>query len=134
MTLVVLANTSWTGLVVENGYVESQRFNQELAEARKQTLLGWTAEFGYRDGRLEVKLRDREGRALRRPSASVKLVRPSTDKEDRMVTLTKSAAGVYSSMIPLSSGVWDADVNSRASSGDGVRHIYRLYVSIRVDP
>ena len=75
LTLAVLANTSWTGLAVENGYVASQHFNAELADARRQGELGWKPDFGYRDHRLELVLRIRPaGRsaALRsRPNSNV---------------------------------------------------------------
>jgi len=129
--LAVLANTSWTGLVVENGYVESQRFNQELAEARKEAALGWMEEFGYRDGRIELRLKDRQGRALARLAVSVRLERPSTDREDQSLTLAETAPGIYTQAIALKPGQWDADVTASASSGEVVRRIYRVHVSVR---
>src|SRR5262245_37689321 len=85
--LAVMANTSWTGLVVENGYVASQKFNHDLAEARKQSALGWREAFGYRGGRLELILKDRNDLPLSDLSVSVKLERPSTDREDRVLAL-----------------------------------------------
>ena len=33
--LAVVANTSWTGFVVENSYVASQEFNHKAAEGRR---------------------------------------------------------------------------------------------------
>jgi nitrogen fixation protein FixH len=128
-TLAVLANTSWTGLVVENGYVASQSFNHDLVEARKQAALGWAEEFGYRKGRLELKLKDNQGRALTRAAVSVRLERPSTDREDRDLTLPETMTGVYALPISFGSGQWDADVTARSASGQTMRRIYRLYVT-----
>ncbi|ESY87148.1 FixH family protein, partial [Mesorhizobium sp. LNHC229A00] len=42
LTMATLANTSWTGLVVENTYVASQQFNRKAEEGRAQAALGWT--------------------------------------------------------------------------------------------
>jgi nitrogen fixation protein FixH len=128
--LAVFATTSWTGLVVENGYVASQKFNRDLAEARRQAALGWREEFGYVKGRLQLKLNDDQGRALTRSSVSVMLQRPSTDKEDRSVVLPETAAGVYALPIALKPGQWDADITVRAS-GEKIRRIYRFSVSDR---
>jgi nitrogen fixation protein FixH len=127
-TLAVLANRSWTGLVVENGYVESQKFNQELAEARKQAALGWREEFGYRKGLLELRLSGKDGRALSGLSVAVKLERPSSDREDRALTLPETMTGHYALPIILNTGQWDADVTARSSSGETMRRIYRFYV------
>jgi nitrogen fixation protein FixH len=129
--LAVFATTSWTGLVVENGYVASQRFNRDLAEARRQAALGWKEEFGYVSGRLQLTLKDKQGRALTRSSVSVKLERPSTDEEDRSVVLPETMTGVYTLPIELKPGQWDADITARASSGEEMRRIYRLLVSDR---
>ncbi|MGE3830257.1 MAG: FixH family protein, partial [Parvibaculaceae bacterium] len=42
VTMAVFASRTWTGLVVENGYVASQHFNSELEQLRRQDKLGWT--------------------------------------------------------------------------------------------
>ncbi|ESZ68246.1 hypothetical protein X726_32300 [Mesorhizobium sp. L103C105A0] len=44
LTMATLANTSWTGLVVENTYVASQQFNKKAEEGRAQAALGWTGQ------------------------------------------------------------------------------------------
>jgi nitrogen fixation protein FixH len=131
VTLAVLANTSWTGLSVENGYVASQHFNADLAAARRQAELGWKAEFGYRDTQLELVLADIRGLPLSGFAVEVELERPSTDKDDRRLTLVESRPGVYAAAGPLKSGQWDADVRIRGSAGRLMRRIYRFVVADR---
>lgn len=43
MVMAGLASSSFTGVVVENSYVASQRFNGWLDEARAERQLGWSA-------------------------------------------------------------------------------------------
>ena len=45
--LAYLANSTWSGLVVENGYVASQNFDKDLAKAKAQEALGWKVDFAY---------------------------------------------------------------------------------------
>ena len=129
VTLAVLANTSWTGLVVENGYVASQEFNRDLAEARRQAALGWHEEFGYRSGLLTLKLTDKQGRPVTSAKVTAKLERPSTDREDRVLVLDETMTGVYSRRITLEAGLWDADLAALTGSGERLRRLYRLNVS-----
>lgn len=128
MTLAVLANTSWTGLAVENGYVASQHFNAELAEARRQEELGWKPALGYRDQRLELVLQNSFGQPLSGFAIEAELERPSTDREDRRVVLSETRPGVYVAEGPLNSGQWDADVTIKDISGRSMRRIYRFVV------
>ena len=131
VTLAVLANTSWTGLSVENGYVASQHFNDELAEARRQTAFGWKAEFGYRDAQLELVLTDNSGRPLSGLTVEVELERPSTDRDDHRLPLSEFGPGIYAAAGPLKAGQWDADILIRDSAGRSMRRIYRFVVAHR---
>lgn len=52
-----LASSTFGGLVVENSYVASQKFNGWLDEARKEGALGWQVEASRAtDGRVAVRL------------------------------------------------------------------------------
>lgn len=131
LTLAVLANTSWTGLAVENGYVASQHFNAELAEARRQSELGWKPYLGYRDDRIEVTLMSASNSPLRGFAIEAELERPSTDREDRRIVFSETAPGLYIAEGRLNSGQWDADVTIKDSSGRVLRRIYRFVVQAR---
>lgn len=127
-TLAVLAVRSWTGLVVENGYVASQSFNRDLAEARRQAKLGWQEGFGYADGRVTIVLNDSKSQPIGRASATVKLQRPSTDREDHELALAEVAPGRYEVAANLSPGLWDVETIVRGANGETLRHLYRLQV------
>jgi len=128
LTMAVLANTSWTGLAVENGYVASQHFNADLAEARRQAELGWKPQFGYRDNRLEIALENSSGRPLSGFAIEAELERPSTDREDRRIVLHETEPGMYAAQESLNPGQWDADVTIKDGSGRVMRRIYRFVV------
>lgn len=125
-TMAIFAMRSWTGLVVENGYVASQSFNEEQAEARRQAELGWRERFGYARGKMTLTLSDAELRPIGNARVTVKLERPSNDREDRQLVLTETAPGEYELATALSPGVWDADVLARTATGETLRRVYRF--------
>jgi nitrogen fixation protein FixH len=127
-TLAILAVKSWTGLVVENGYVASQNFNHEAAEARRQAELGWQESFGYADDRLTVVLTDSSRQPIGRASVAVKLQRPSTDREDRELALAEVSRGRYETAASLAPGLWDVETIIHSARGETLRHLYRLQV------
>lgn len=56
-TMAALATEGFGGVVVENSYVASQKYNGWLKEAAKERALGWSAKAARRgDGRLVVTL------------------------------------------------------------------------------
>lgn len=73
LLMATLAVGGFSGVVVENTYVASQRFNGWLDKAREQKSLGWTAEIGrLPNGHLVVATNSVPGdaemkAALRRP-------------------------------------------------------------------
>lgn len=129
LTMAVLASRSWTGLVVENGFVASQSFNRNLAEARRQAARNWSAEFGYRDGHLEFLPRDKGGEALSGFTVKVNLQRPATDRDDTSLTLREGQRGKYAAAAAIRHGQWDAEVIATSPSGEVFRQIYRIHVA-----
>jgi nitrogen fixation protein FixH len=128
-TLAVLAVRSWSGLVVQNGYIASQAFNAELAEARREAQLGWQESFGYEEGKLTLALSDTRSHPIEKAMVVVTLQRPSTDREDRQLTLTETVPGRYEATVALAPGLWDAEAVSRIATGESLRRLYRLQVS-----
>jgi nitrogen fixation protein FixH len=53
-TMATLATRTFGGVVVQNSYVASQRYNDWLKAARAQAKLGWKAEAGLDSGRRVV--------------------------------------------------------------------------------
>jgi len=130
-TMAVLAMRSWSGLVVANGYVASQGFNKELAEARHQAQLGWRESFGYLGGKLTLTLSDAQLRPIEKAQVIVRLERPSTDREDKDLVLREIAPGKYELTEVLSPGLWDADAIARIAAGATLRRLYRFHVTER---
>ncbi len=106
--LAVSASRTWTGLVVENSYVASQQFNEKERLAREQAALGWHAELRYVPGQLVLEIRGRDGQPIDLGAVTVALSRPLGDREDRTVTMVRGADGVYSAVVLLPRGAWNA--------------------------
>lgn len=97
------AADSFGGVVVENSYVASQKFNGWLDKARRGRTLGWSAEIG-RDaaGHLLVETAGvPEGAIVR-----AEMRRPLGDAGLELITLNGSDAGRYRSQAPLGQGRW----------------------------
>ncbi len=64
LTMATLATRTFGGVVVENSYVASQKYNGWLAAARKQDRLGWTVEPRLDAGRHVVVKVSKDGTRL----------------------------------------------------------------------
>lgn len=97
------AANSFGGVVVENSYVASQKFNGWLDKAQHSRALGWQAVVG-RDaaGHLLVETSGVPEGALVR----AELRRPLGDAGLELITLSRSDAGRYRSRAPLEQGRW----------------------------
>lgn len=129
--MAVVANRSWTGLVVKNSYVASQNFNKELDAARRLAALGWTSQLELDAGHAMARLGDRNG-PLTGLSVTLKLARPTNENEDRVVILDEAAAGDYRAPIALDPGVWSALLTATADNGETIRQYRRIVVPARV--
>jgi nitrogen fixation protein FixH len=105
--LVYLSGASWTGKLPGNGYEASIKYNKEAAKARAMLAKGWkTRVLVHADGRVEIELKDRDGRPLTGLSATATVGRPASDREDRSFTLVERDIGVYALPEKLRSGAW----------------------------
>ena len=128
ITMATFATSSWTGLVVKNSYVASQKFNAELAEAEAQAALGWTSQLSYQGQQLTFDLRDDAGKVLSPSVVMLSLGRPAFEQKDQQIELTANAAGGYETAITLDNGTWMMRVD--AVIGDQTyRRDLRLFVS-----
>ncbi|MBA4164244.1 MAG: hypothetical protein C0510_06385 [Erythrobacter sp.] len=97
------AADSFGGVVVENSYVASQKFNGWLAKAQRGRTHGWKAQMGRDDlNHLVVETSGvPEGAIVR-----AELRRPLGDPGRELITLTGSDAGRFRSQAPLDRGRW----------------------------
>lgn len=114
LTMAYLASQSWSGLVVKNGYIASQRFNSE--QNRQEDLLasGWHSTLDYKEGEFLFQL-SREGREARSRSGqfaegcavSGLLSRPVHERSDVALKFVASGHGTYSAVHNLIPGNWE---------------------------
>lgn len=107
------ASDSWTGLSTEDAYRKGIAFNDELARAEAQRLLGWTAatEFisaGPGEGRLVFALTSADGLPVRGRDVSATFRRPVSEGMDFAANLESTGPGKYAADIaPPVPGQWD---------------------------
>lgn len=128
VTMAVMANRTWSGLVVPNSYVASQNFDEDQAEAARQRALGWTQKLTHENNVLAVAMTGRDGAALTGLTLVVKIGHPVTSQFDRTLTLTETAPGIYAAPAKMGRGVWDADVTARGTAGETFRLVHRFEV------
>ncbi|WP_075997094.1 FixH family protein [Salaquimonas pukyongi] len=128
LTLAWYANSSWTGLVVKNSYVASQKFNDKQAERRRQIALGWKAGIEYQEGVLAVQLEDADGKPVVLNVLEARVGRPAFESEDRAVVFVPSGGGIYRAETQLSSGIWRAELKTADTPEKTWEHAIRFVV------
>ncbi|SKA32557.1 FixH family protein [Consotaella salsifontis] len=127
-TMAFIATGTWSGLVVENSYVESQLFNEKLAAARRQQALGWTAKFDVHERRVTVDLRDPQGNPPA-DKARIVMTRPTTDTDDHVLNAALDTDGRLTAETNLGPGLWDATVEAVGREGDSFVTTHRFVIS-----
>ena len=121
MVMATLATRTFGGLVVENSYVASQKFNGWLEKARAEKALGWTLTAQrLPDGRVAVRLSAGEPIASGRVTALVR--HPLGRAAERNLAFLPGADGVYESTAALPAGRWILHVEAQAEG----RTIHRV--------
>ncbi|MEI8177636.1 FixH family protein [Aestuariivirga sp.] len=122
--LAYLANSTWSGLVVENGYVASQTFNSDLAKARAQESLGWNVAFSHDKDSVKISFADARGAKIETLNLTGKLQRTVTDKQDQVLVFGWMGSGLYSAPARLAPGLWEVEVDGK---GDGVADYHKIF-------
>ena len=125
MTMATLASRTFGGLVVENSYVASQKFNGWLAEARTEKALDWTLDLkrGAND-RLDARL-STEGGPLTDAELTVLARHPLGGLPERSLRFKALGGGTYESIEPLPAGRWILHVEAKAG-GHAINRIVDL--------
>jgi len=128
LVLAYFANSTWTGLVVQNSYVESQRFNEVTALRVKSAELGWQAVVRYDAGTFALTLSRADGRPVHADKVTAMVGHPANSRDDRKLELSAIGGGVYSAGSSLTPGLWQADFEAEAADGTPWRHSIRFRV------
>ena len=127
VTMAVMAGRTWTGLVVKNSYVESQKFNDHLAAARAQESKGWRTKLSYSDGFLTFDVRNRDGQPVVISDATLFVGRPAFEQADRTLALEPAGQGRYVARVDFAPGPWALRITG-TSDGQPYRRDSRLNV------
>ena len=111
LTMAFLASSSWTGFVVENTYVASQKFNQKAAEGRAQAALGWTSELTIADGQISYRLTDKAGNVVAAKHGIANFRRPAYAAEDIKAELMPQPDGALGAPVAAHDGLWIVEVD-----------------------
>ncbi|MBB6414397.1 FixH family protein [Mesorhizobium sangaii] len=129
LTMATLANTSWTGLVVENTYVASQQFNRRAEEGRAQAALGWTGKLTIALGEVRYSLSNAAGKPVPLRGVKVLFRHPAYEAEDKAVTLALASGREFAAHYTPKDGVWIVEVDADAGLTQPYRDVRRIMIS-----
>ena len=128
MTMAYFASSSWSGLLVQNTYVESQRFDEEVALEKEMQQRGWRSELTLATDAVAYRLVDAQGQPVIADTVTVSLSRPVGVELDQQVTLADAGDGLYRAAVPLQPGQWVAKVIAMDDGALLYRDSYRLHL------
>ncbi|MDG4892247.1 MULTISPECIES: FixH family protein [unclassified Mesorhizobium] len=135
VTMATLAETSWTGLVVENTYVASQQFNEEAKKGRAQAALGWTGKLSIASGEVRYRLVDSQGKPVPLHGVRMLFRHPAYEAEDKALTLAAPAGDSagntqeFAARHTPKDGVWIVEIDADAGLTAPFRDVRRVIVS-----
>ena len=107
LSMATLATRGFGGVVVENSYVASQKYNGWLDEARKQQALGWSVDVKrQRGGNIALALQGVPAGA----DVTAQLRRPLGEPETTELAFAAAAPGTLVSTTPVAAGRWIARI------------------------
>ncbi len=121
---IVLAIQSWSGLSTDDAYRRGLAYNETLRQAEIQRTLGWLARADLvplLDGRarLGVVFTDRDDVPVEGLVVLGQLRRPSHERLDQPVELTRQGPGHYGTDLDLPlPGQWDLRLRATSPSGE----------------
>ncbi len=107
LVMARFALSTFSGTVVDNSYVASQKYNQWLEQARAQQAHGWTVSPALRTAdKASIIITGADGAAL--PGATVEAIaeHPIGQSEPFEISFVKAGTGEYRSVETLPAGRW----------------------------
>lgn len=131
---VYYAVGTFNGFEANDAYRRGLAYNERIAAAEDQASRGWTANAKYEvgSGQLSIDLSQPGGVPVAGLTARGRVVRPATDREDRVLELSETQSGSYVAAIRLAPGQWVvfADLYGTAQDGEPLFRVkQRLWVS-----
>ena len=127
-TMASFASKSWTGLVVKNSYVASQKFNDELALAQAQKARGWRSTVTYEEGKLAFALFDKAGQPIAADKIVLSIGRPAFEQLDQVIEMQAAMPPASLASLQLEDGSWALKIEALVGETTYRRDL-RLFVS-----
>lgn len=124
LALAVNAVRSFPGLEVDNSYVASQNFNEELAA---QLALGWDVSASYEAGVLVLSFTDADGLPVDVAGIDATVGRATHVREDRTPEFSYHR-GTFTAPMELAPGNWNVRLEALAPDGTPFRQRVVLHV------
>jgi len=112
-TMAWFANSSWSGLVVENTYVASQEFNGKAAALKAMAASGIAGTLSVRGDVVDYDIRNRDGSPAAVDDVTLTFRRPVGDREDFQLPLGKTGEGRFEARHQVLKGDWIVEIISR---------------------
>ncbi|TVP74090.1 MAG: nitrogen fixation protein FixH [Rhodobacteraceae bacterium] len=125
LLLAYNAVNTFPGLEVDNSFVASQNFNEELAE---QLALGWEVKASHADGILTLAITDAEGAPVRTAHLDATLG-AATHVRDDQVPEFRFTDGAYRAPVEIGPGNWN--IRLYAVAQDGTEFRQRVVLHLR---
>lgn len=117
VTMAYFATSTFTGLWTQNAFDKGVAYNQNLALAEAQTLMGWSVETKVAPvegdqprANVAISYVDRDGRPVEGLEVIAEFKRPTLGGYDFEAPLTALGAGTYGAIIDLPlNGLWDLE-------------------------
>jgi len=107
LVMAQFALSTFSGTVVDNSYVASQKYNKWLEQARHQQANGWTVSPAVRKaGKASIAITTTDGSALLGATMVAIAEHPIGQSESFEVSFTQAGAGDYQSVQTLPAGRW----------------------------
>ena len=121
LAMATLATRGFGGVVVENSYVASQKYNGWLDQARKQQALGWSVQVKrQRSGTIALALHGVPDGA----TVTAQLRRPLGEAEMTELAFAAAAPGRLVSTTPVAAGRWIARIAIVAGSDRWTQEVH----------
>jgi nitrogen fixation protein FixH len=125
LTLAFNAVNTFPGLEVDNSFVASQNFNQELAE---QLALGWDVRASHEDGVLTLAITDSAGQPVQVAHLDAVLGAATHVRDDQTPDF-RFTNGAYRAPVEIGRGNWN--IRLHAVAADGTEFRQRVVLHLR---
>ncbi|MGE5500852.1 MAG: FixH family protein [Ignavibacteriales bacterium] len=114
---------TFPGQTVDNPYEAGIEYNRTLARKAAEAELGWSAEVARSGDVVQLIVLDRAGQPVDGLRVVGKLERPATEQGRKLLTLTRTAPGMYEASARGLTGAWDLS----ATAHDGAGHVFEAH-------